>query len=78
MEESIVAIVSALWQTTVKYIADLNALAKMNPILDITFNIYYALICSNTLVSRFFRKFYLFFAALVCGASGGNANISIN
>ncbi|KAI5664294.1 hypothetical protein M9H77_23617 [Catharanthus roseus] len=33
------AIVLALWQTPVKYIADLGALAKTNPILAITFSI---------------------------------------
>ncbi|KAL2931332.1 NADH-ubiquinone oxidoreductase chain 2, partial [Bienertia sinuspersici] len=48
------AIVSALRQTRVKYIADLGALAKTNPISAITFSI--------TI------KFYLFFAALGCGA----------
>ncbi|KAI5659730.1 hypothetical protein M9H77_28523 [Catharanthus roseus] len=47
-------IVLALWQTRVKYIADLGALAKTNPILAITFSI--------TI------KFYLFFIALGCGA----------
>nr|XP_033517265.1 NADH-ubiquinone oxidoreductase chain 2-like [Nicotiana tomentosiformis] len=47
------AIVLALRQTRVKYIADLGALAKTNPILAITF---------------YFGKLYLFFAALGCGA----------
>ncbi|KAI3911704.1 hypothetical protein MKX01_029465 [Papaver californicum] len=47
------AIVPALRQTRVKYIADLGALAKRNPILAITFSI--------TI------NFYLFFAALGCG-----------
>ncbi|RZC92319.1 hypothetical protein C5167_004067 [Papaver somniferum] len=47
-------IVPALRQTRVKYIADLGVLAKTNPILAITFSI--------TI------KFYLFFAALGCGA----------
>ncbi|KAK4708606.1 hypothetical protein R3W88_029531 [Solanum pinnatisectum] len=50
------AIVLALRKNCVKYIADLGALAKRNPILAITFSI--------TKLS----KFYLFFAALGCGA----------
>ncbi|KAF7008514.1 LOW QUALITY PROTEIN: hypothetical protein CFC21_023258 [Triticum aestivum] len=61
------AIVPALRQTRVKYIADLGALAKMNPISAMTFSItmFYAGIPP---LAGFCSKFYLFFAALGCGA----------
>ncbi|KAJ8429565.1 hypothetical protein Cgig2_010278 [Carnegiea gigantea] len=62
------AIVSALWQTRVKYVVDLGALAKTNPISAITFSI---TIFSNAGIpplADFYSKFYLFFTALGCGA----------
>nr|WAB45798.1 NADH dehydrogenase subunit 2 [Cistanche deserticola] len=62
------AIVSALRQTRVKYIADLGALAKTNPILAITFSITMFSYAGIPPLAGFFSKFYLFFAALGCGA----------
>ncbi|XP_047330032.1 NADH-ubiquinone oxidoreductase chain 2 isoform X1 [Impatiens glandulifera] len=62
------AIVSALRQTRVKYIADLGALAKTNPILAITFSITMFSYAGIPPLAGFCSKFYLFFAALGCGA----------
>ncbi|XP_042044170.1 NADH-ubiquinone oxidoreductase chain 2 isoform X1 [Salvia splendens] len=62
------AIVSALRQTRVKYIADLGALAKTNPILAITFSITMFSYVGIPPLAGFYSKFYLFFAALGCGA----------
>ncbi|CAN6452978.1 unnamed protein product [Victoria cruziana] len=61
-------IVPALWQTRVKYIVDFGALAKMNPILAITFSISMFSYAGIPLLAGFCSKFYLFFAALGCGA----------
>uniref|UniRef100_A0A8A6KT10 NADH dehydrogenase subunit 2 n=3 Tax=Scutellaria TaxID=4139 RepID=A0A8A6KT10_9LAMI len=63
------AIVSALRQTRVKYIADLGALAKTNPILAITFSITMFSYVGIPPLAGFYSKFYLFFAALGCGAT---------
>ncbi|KAL0391585.1 UNVERIFIED_CONTAM: NADH-ubiquinone oxidoreductase chain 2 [Sesamum latifolium] len=60
--------VSALRQTRVKYIADLGALAKTNPILAITFSITMFSYAGIPPLAGFCSKFYLFFAALGCGA----------
>ncbi|RZC91689.1 hypothetical protein C5167_027748 [Papaver somniferum] len=62
------AIVPALRQTRVKYIADLGALAKTNPILAITFSITMFSYAGIPPLAGFCSKFYLFFAALGCGA----------
>jgi NADH-ubiquinone oxidoreductase chain 2 len=62
------AIVLALRQTRVKYIADLGALAKTNPILALTFSITMFSYAGIPPLAGFFSKFYLFFAALGCGA----------
>ena len=62
------AIVSALRQTRVKYIADLGALAKTNPISAITFSITMFSYAGIPPLAGFCSKFYLFFAALGCGA----------
>nr|ANS54540.1 NADH dehydrogenase subunit 2 [Cynomorium coccineum] len=62
------AIVSALRQTRVKYIADLGALAKTNPISAITLSITMFSYAGIPPLAGFCSKFYLFFAALGCGA----------
>nr|GEX84106.1 NADH-ubiquinone oxidoreductase chain 2 [Tanacetum cinerariifolium] len=62
------AIVSALRQSLVKYIADLGALAKTNPISAITFSITMFSYAGIPPLAGFCSKFYLFFAALGCGA----------
>ena len=62
------AIVLALRQTRVKYIADLGALAKTNPILAITFSMTMFSYAGIPPLAGFCSKFYLFFAALGCGA----------
>ncbi|KAL8140287.1 hypothetical protein V2J09_006308 [Rumex salicifolius] len=62
------AIVSALRQTRVKYIADLGALAKTNPISAITFSITMFSYAGIPPLAGCCSKFYLFFAALGCGA----------
>ncbi|CBI23503.3 unnamed protein product, partial [Vitis vinifera] len=62
------AIVLALQQTCVKYIADLGALAKTNPISAITFSITMFSYAGIPPLAGFCSKFYLFFAALGCGA----------
>nr|YP_010574201.1 NADH dehydrogenase subunit 2 [Zostera japonica]UZH94053.1 NADH dehydrogenase subunit 2 [Zostera japonica] len=62
------AIVPALRQTRVKYIADLGALAKTNPILALTFSITMFSYAGIPPLAGFCSKFYLFFAALGCGA----------
>nr|UXC96424.1 NADH dehydrogenase subunit 2 [Amorphophallus albus] len=62
------AIVPALRQTRVKYIADLGALAKTNPISAMTFSITMFSYAGIPPLAGFCSKFYLFFAALGCGA----------
>nr|WKK50016.1 NADH dehydrogenase subunit 2 [Melastoma dodecandrum] len=62
------AIVSALRQTRIKYIADFGALAKTNPISAITFSITMFSYAGIPPLAGFCSKFYLFFAALGCGA----------
>ncbi|CAI8612227.1 unnamed protein product [Vicia faba] len=56
------AIVLALRQTRVKYIADLGALAKTNPISAITFSITMFSYVGIPPLAGFCSKFYLFFA----------------
>nr|WNR49268.1 NADH dehydrogenase subunit 2 [Acorus tatarinowii] len=65
---NVFAIVPALRQNRVKYLADLGALAKTSPILAITFAITMFSYAGIPPLSGFFSKFYLFFAALGCGA----------
>nr|BCT43434.1 NADH dehydrogenase subunit 2 [Ensete glaucum] len=62
------AIVLALRQTRVKYISELGALAKTNPISAITFSITMFSYAGIPPLAGFFSKFYMFFAALGCGA----------
>lgn len=62
------AIVSALRQSRVKYLADLGALAKTNPILAMTFSMTMFSYAGIPPLAGFCSKFYLFFAALGCGA----------
>ncbi|XP_033517540.2 NADH-ubiquinone oxidoreductase chain 2-like [Nicotiana tomentosiformis] len=62
------AIVLALRQTRVKYIADLGTLAKTIPILAITFSITMFPFAGIPPLTGFCSKFYLFFTALGCGA----------
>nr|YP_006280921.1 NADH dehydrogenase subunit 2 [Spirodela polyrhiza]AFI54938.1 NADH dehydrogenase subunit 2 [Spirodela polyrhiza] len=62
------AIVPALRQTRVKYIADLGALAKTNPISAMTFSITMFSYAGIPPLAGFCSKFFLFFAALGCGA----------
>ncbi|XBI09343.1 hypothetical protein VPH35_136916 [Triticum aestivum] len=62
------AIVPALRQTRVKYIAYLGALAKTNPISTMTFSITMFSYAGTPPLAGFSSKFYLFFAALGCGA----------
>nr|YP_009167241.1 NADH dehydrogenase subunit 2 [Ginkgo biloba]AJP33469.1 NADH dehydrogenase subunit 2 [Ginkgo biloba] len=68
MTIDVFAIVLALRQTRVKYIADLGALAGTNPILAITFSITMFSYAGIPPLAGFCSKFYLFFAALGCGA----------
>nr|YP_010881071.1 NADH dehydrogenase subunit 2 [Moerckia flotoviana]QDE10615.1 NADH dehydrogenase subunit 2 [Pallavicinia lyellii]WIA66573.1 NADH dehydrogenase subunit 2 [Moerckia flotoviana] len=62
------AIVLALRQNRFKYIADLGALARTNPILAITLSITMFSYAGIPPLAGFRSKFYLFFAALGCGA----------
>nr|BCT43245.1 NADH dehydrogenase subunit 2 [Musa beccarii] len=62
------AIVPALRQTRVKYISELGALAKTNPISAITFSITMFSYAGIPPLAGFCSKFYMFFAALGCGA----------
>nr|QIA61008.1 NADH dehydrogenase subunit 2 [Lepidozia sandvicensis] len=62
------AMVLALRQNRFKYIADLGALAKTNPILAITPSITMFSYAGIPPLAGFCSKFYLFFAALGCGA----------
>ena len=62
------AIVLALRQTRVKYIAVLGALDKTNPVSAITFSITMFSYAGIPPLADFCSKFYLFFAALDCGA----------
>nr|WOH22569.1 NADH dehydrogenase subunit 2 [Gastrodia javanica] len=62
------AIVLALRKTRVKYIADLGALAKTNPISAITFSITMFSYAGIPPLAGFCSKLSLFFAALGCGA----------
>nr|BCT42968.1 NADH dehydrogenase subunit 2 [Musa ornata] len=62
------AIVPALRQTRVKYLSELGALAKTNPISAITFSITMFSYAGIPPLAGFCSKFYMFFAALGCGA----------
>nr|YP_010881195.1 NADH dehydrogenase subunit 2 [Pellia neesiana]WIA66943.1 NADH dehydrogenase subunit 2 [Pellia neesiana]WIA66984.1 NADH dehydrogenase subunit 2 [Pellia neesiana]WIA67025.1 NADH dehydrogenase subunit 2 [Pellia neesiana] len=66
MTVNVFATVLALRQ--IKYIADLGALAKTNPILAITPSITMFPYAGIPPLAGFCSKFYLFFAALGCGA----------
>jgi proton-translocating NADH-quinone oxidoreductase chain N len=62
------AIVLSLRQNRLKYISDLGALARTNPILAITLSITMFSYAGIPPLAGFCSKFYLFFAALGCGA----------
>nr|YP_010890608.1 NADH dehydrogenase subunit 2 [Lycopodium japonicum]WJK71467.1 NADH dehydrogenase subunit 2 [Lycopodium japonicum] len=62
------ATVLALRQTRFKYLADLGALAKTNPTLAITLSITMFSYAGIPPLAGSRSKFYLFFAALGCGA----------
>lgn len=62
------AIVLALRKTRFKYVVDLGALAKTNPILAITLSITMFPYAGIPPLAGFRSKFYLFSAALGCGA----------
>jgi NADH-ubiquinone oxidoreductase chain 2 len=68
MTINVFAIVLALCQNHFKYIADLGVLAKTNPILAITLSITMFSYARIPPLVGFCSKFYLFFAALGCGA----------
>nr|YP_010881030.1 NADH dehydrogenase subunit 2 [Apopellia endiviifolia]WIA66163.1 NADH dehydrogenase subunit 2 [Apopellia endiviifolia]WIA66204.1 NADH dehydrogenase subunit 2 [Apopellia endiviifolia] len=70
MTVNVFAMVLALRQQNrlIKYIADLGALAKTNPILAITLSIAMFSYAGIPPLAGFCSKFYLFFAALGCGA----------
>jgi len=68
MTINVFAIVLALRQTHVKYIADSGALAKTNPISAITLSSTMFPVAGIPPLAGFRSKFYLFFAALGCGA----------
>lgn len=55
-------------QAPLKYIADLSGLAKTNPILAVTLSITMFSYAGIPPLAGFCSKFYLFFAALGCGA----------
>ncbi|KAF6169510.1 hypothetical protein GIB67_013210 [Kingdonia uniflora] len=62
------AVVLACRQSRIKYIADLGALAKTNPLSAMTFAITMFSYAGIPPLAGFGSKFYLFFAALGCGA----------
>ena len=68
MTINVFAIVLALRQNRFKYIADLGASAKTNPISAITLSITMFPYAGIPPLAGFRSKFYLFFAALGCGA----------
>lgn len=61
-------IILALRQNRLKYISDLGALAKTNPVLAMTVSITMFSLAGIPPLAGFCSKFYLFFAALGCGA----------
>jgi proton-translocating NADH-quinone oxidoreductase chain N len=62
------AVVLALRQNRIKYLSDLGALAKTNPILALTLSVTMFSYAGIPPLAGFCSKFYLFFAALGCGA----------
>jgi NADH-ubiquinone oxidoreductase chain 2 len=68
MTMNIFTVILALRQNRFKYISDLGALAKTNPILAITISITMFSFAGIPPLAGFCSKFYLFFAALGCGA----------
>jgi len=68
MTINIFAVILSLRQNQFKYISDLGALAKTNPILAITISITMFSLAGIPPLAGFCSKFYLFFAALGCGA----------
>jgi NADH:ubiquinone oxidoreductase subunit 2 (subunit N) len=68
MTINIFTVILALRQNRFKYISDLGLLAKTNPILAITISITMFSFAGIPPLAGFCSKFYLFFAALGCGA----------
>nr|YP_009531812.1 NADH dehydrogenase subunit 2 [Leiosporoceros dussii]AXZ70964.1 NADH dehydrogenase subunit 2 [Leiosporoceros dussii] len=68
MTINVFVVVLALRKNRFKYVADLGALAKTNPILAITLSITTFSYAGIPPLAGFCSKFYLFFAALGCGA----------
>jgi NADH:ubiquinone oxidoreductase subunit 2 (subunit N) len=68
MTINIFAVVLALRQNRFRYISDLGALAKTNPVLALTLSITMFSYAGIPPLAGFCSKFYLFFAALSCGA----------
>ena len=68
MTINVFAIILALCQNRFKYIADLGASAKPNPISTITLSITMFPYVRIPPLAGFCSKFYLFVAALGCGA----------
>ena len=67
MSINLFAILLSLRQS-LKYIADLGALAKTNPVLALTLSMTMFSMAGIPPLAGFCSKFYLFFAALGCGA----------
>lgn len=61
-------VILSLRQNRFKYISDLGALAKTNPILAATISVTMFSLAGIPPLAGFCSKFYLFFAALGCGA----------
>nr|YP_009755778.1 NADH dehydrogenase subunit 2 [Gonatozygon brebissonii]QIQ23056.1 NADH dehydrogenase subunit 2 [Gonatozygon brebissonii] len=68
MTINVFAIVLALRENRLKYISDFGALAKTNPVLALTMSITMFSYAGIPPLAGFCSKFYLFFAALGCGA----------
>ena len=67
MSINLFAVLLSLRQS-LKYIADLGALAKTNPVLALTLSMTMFSMAGIPPLAGFCSKFYLFFAALGCGA----------
>lgn len=68
MTINVFAIVLSLRQKRVQYISDFSALANTNPIIALTLSITMFSYAGIPPLAGFCSKFYLFFAALGCGA----------
>lgn len=68
MTVNVFAVVLSLPQNRQQYISDLSALASTNPILALTLSVTLFSYAGIPPLAGFCSKFYLFFAALACGA----------